>query len=61
MHPALMSLHSVGGVDRVRAGKLNKIVTHQKTCAKENKQDTVLENNKEDKDLLAAEKTARGV
>ena len=61
MHPTLMSLHSIGGVDRAQAGKLNKIVTHQKTCSKENKQDTVPENNKEDKDLLAAEKMTRGV
>ena len=36
----------------MQASKLEKIVIHQKTCSKENKQDTVLENSRKVRDLL---------
>lgn len=53
--PLSRSLHS-SGIDRIQPGKLNKIVTHQKTCSNRNKQDTALRNRGEHRDLLATEK-----
>lgn len=53
--PLSGSLHS-SGIDRTQPGKLNKIVTHQKTCSNRNKQDTALRNRGEDRDRLATEK-----
>lgn len=63
MHPTLMefTFQRWWGVDRTQTGKLTKIVTHQKICSKENKQDTLLEDSREDKDLLATEKTTGNV
>lgn len=37
----------------MQTGKLNKMGTSQKMCSEEDKQDTVLQNSGEDKELLA--------
>lgn len=45
----------------MQASKLDKIVIHQKTCSKENKQDTVPENNRKVRDLFHREDDQRSI